>query len=123
MTKQEQLAALVCTSESLGDYVADLAYCGVITEKEAEPFDGFIEKIDKVAEAIRHETTPPAYVYIVWDDWHGIIGYHKTFESAKKQLMKNSGYEQLVKNVPLDYDEEIRWGWDVLNVERIELEE
>lgn len=110
MTKQEQLATLVCVSEFLGDYVADLAYCGVITEKEAEPFDGFIEKIDKVAEEIRHETTPPTYAYIVWEDWHGIIGYHKTFESAKKQLMKDSGYKELADNYPLDYDGETRWG-------------
>lgn len=118
MTKQEQLATLL-----LGGYVADLAYCGVITEEEAQELDHILEKINKVSEEIRHETTPPTYVYIVWEDWHGIIGYHKTFESAKKQLMKDSGYKELADNYPLDYDGETQWGWDVLYIERIELGE
>ena len=123
MTKQEQLAALVCASEFIDGYVADLAYCGVLTEKEAEAFDKHIEKIDKVAEAIRHEATPPTYVYAIWDDWHGIIGYHKTFEGAKKQLMENSGYKDLADNCPPDYDGNDKWGWDELLIERIEMEE
>ena len=122
MTKQEQLATLVCVSEFLNDYVADLAYCGVITEKEAEPFDGFIEKIDKVAEEIRHEAIPPAYVYTVWEDCCGIIGYHKTFEGAKKQLMEHSVYKEHLKEFPLDCESETCWGWDILCIDRIELE-
>jgi hypothetical protein len=123
MTKQEQLTALVCISEILDGYVSDLAYCGVIPEKEEEGFDKIIEKIDKVAEAIRHETTPPTYVYAVWEDWHGTIGYHKTFEGAKKQLMEDSGYKELADNCPLDYNDETCWGWEVLYIERIELGE
>ena len=123
MTKQEQLATLVTASEELDGYICHLSWNGILIEEEAQDFDSILKKIDKVAEAIRHETTSPTYVYIVWEDCHGIIGYHKTFEGAKKQLMKDNGYEQLVKNVPLDYDEETRWGWDVLYIERTELEE
>lgn len=121
MTKQEQLAALVCASEELDSYVSNLAYAGVLTEDEAKDFDSIIEKIDKVSEEIRHETISPTYVYTVWEDWHGIIGHHKTFEGAKKQLMENEAYKELAQ-VPLYYDDETCWGWDGLLVERIELE-
>ena len=123
MTKQEQLAALVCVSEELDSYVCSLSWEGVLTEKEAKEFDSFLEKINEVAEEIRHETTPPTYVYAVHEDWHGTIGYHKTFEGAKKQLMEDSGYKELADNYPLDYDDETCWGWDVLYIERIEVEE
>lgn len=64
-----------------------------------------------------------AYVYAVFDDWDGIIGYHKTFEGAKKQLMKYGAYRDIADNYPLDYDDETCWGWDVLFIERIEVEE
>ena len=123
MTKQEQLAALVRVSEELDGYVCSLAWDGVLTEKEAQEFDSFLEKINKVAEEIRHETTPPTYVYAVWEDWHGIIGYHKTFEGAKKQLMEDGAYQDLADNYPPDYNDETCWGWDVLFIERIEVEE
>ena len=59
MTKQEQLAALIWASEELDSYVSNLAYAGVLTEDEAKDFDDILEKINKVAEAIRHEATPP----------------------------------------------------------------
>lgn len=121
MTKQEQLATLVWASEELNNYVSNLAYMGVLTENEAKDFDDIIEKIDKVSEEIRHEAIPSAYVYIVWEDWHGDIGYHKTFEGAKKQLMEHSVYKELAQ-YPLDYDGETRWGWNVLLIERIEVE-
>lgn len=123
MTKQEQLAALVTASEELDGYVCSLSWDGILTEKEAKEFDSFLEKINKVAEAIRHEATPPTYVYIVYEDCHGVIGYHKTFESAKKQLMKDSGYKELADNYSLDYDDKTCWGWEVLYIERIEVEE
>lgn len=123
MTKQEQLAALVTASEELDSYVCSLSWDGILTEKEAQEFDGILEKINKVAEEIRHETTPPTYVYAVWEDWHGIVGYHKTLEGAKEQLMEDSGYKELADNYPLDYDDETCWGWDVLYIERIEVEE
>lgn len=123
MTKQEQLAALVTASEKLDSYVCSLSWNGVLTEKEAKEFDGILEKINEVTEAIRHETTPPTYVYAVWEDWHGIVGYHKTFEGAKEQLMKNKECQELADNYPLDYDGETRWGWEFFNVERIEVGE
>lgn len=123
MTKQEQLAALVCASEELDGYVSNLAYSGVLTEDEAKDFDGIIEKIDRVSEEIRHETTSPTYVYTVWEDCHGIIGYHKTFEGAKKQLMEDSEYKELAENYPLDYEGKNTWGWEVLCIEKIEVEE
>ena len=122
MTKQEQLAALIYASEELDSYVSNLAYAGILTGDEAKGFDEIIEKIDKVAEEIRHEATP-TYIYAVWDDWHGIIGYHKTFEDAKKHLMKDAGYQELADNYPLDYDGKDKWGWDELLIERIEMEE
>lgn len=123
MTKQEQLAALVCASEELDGYACSLSWDGVLSENEAKNFDGIIEKIDKVAEEIRHEPTPPTYIYAVWDDWWGTLGYHKTFEGAKKHLMEDSGYKELVDNYPLDYENETRWGWKFLLIERIRLRE
>ena len=123
MTKQEQLAALVTAYEELDGYVCSLSWDGVLTEKEAKEFDSILEKINKVAEAIRHETTPPTYAYAVREDGYGIIGYHKTFEGAKKQLTENTGYQELADNYPLDYDRETCWGWDVLFIERIKIKE
>lgn len=123
MTKQEQLAALVTASEELDGYVCSLTWDGDISVIKAQEFDSILHRINKVAEAIRHEATPPTYIYAVWEDWHGNIGYHKTFEGAKKQLMEDSGYKELADNYPLDYDDETCWGWDVLFIERIELGE
>ena len=123
MTKQEQLAALVTASETLGALVDNFAWSGVLNEEEARSFDTISEKINKVTEAIRHETTPPTYVYAVWEDWHGNIGYHKTFEGAKEQLMEHGAYQDLADNYPPDYDDETCWGWDVLFIERIEVGE
>ena len=122
MTKQEQLAALVCASEEIDGYVCNLSWMGILTEDEAKNFDSILKKIDEVAEVIRHEVTPPSYVYAVWEDWHGIIGYHKTLEGAKKQLMEHSDYEQL-KKYPLDYESENAWGWDDLYVYQLELDD
>ena len=121
MTKQEQLAALVTVTEELDSYVCTLSWDDILTEKEAKEFDSFLHRINKVAEAIRHEATPPTYVYAVSDDWHGILGYHKTFEGAKKRLMEHSLYEEL-KGHPLDYDSETCWGWDELLVYQLELD-
>lgn len=122
MTKQEQLAALIWASEELDGYVSNLAYAGVLTEDEAKDFDDIIEKIDKVAEEIRHEATPPTYVYAIWEDECGFVGYHKTFEGAKKQLMKNKACQELADNYPLDYDDETCWGWRERLIEKIEME-
>lgn len=122
MTKQEQLATLVCASQEFNTLVGLLLGSGILTEDEAKDFDDIIEKIDKVAEAIRHEATPPSIVYIVHEDCDGIIGCHKTFEGAKKQLMESGG-EKLAEEYPLDYDGETCWGWDVLYIERTELGE
>lgn len=55
MTKQEQLAALMCASEHLDCYVDHLSCMGVLTEDETKDFDDIIEEINKVVEAIRHE--------------------------------------------------------------------
>lgn len=123
MTKQEQLAALQCASEELDGYVSNLAYAGVLTEDEAKDFDGIIEKIDKVAEAIRHETTSPTYVYVIHENCRGTVGCHKTFEGAKKQMMEYGIYQEFADNFPLDYDKETRWGWDIFHIKRIEVEE
>lgn len=123
MTKQEQLAALQCASEELDSYTNSLSWDGILTEDEAKKFDPILEKINKVSEEIRHEATSPSYAYAVWEDRHGIIGYHKTFEGAKKQLMEHEAYQDLADNYPLDYDDETCWGWDVLFIEKIEVEE
>lgn len=124
MTKQEQLAALVCASEELDSYVCSLSWDGVLTENEAKAFDHILEKINKVAEEIRHEATSPTYVYVIYDTEAGeTLGHHKTFEGAKKQLMEDSGYRELAKVFPLDYNNETRWGWTILYIERIEVEE
>ena len=122
MTKQEQLAALQCAYEELDGYTCSLSWDGILTEDEAKNFDSILEKIDKVAEEIRHETTS-SYVYTVWEDCCGIIGYHKTFESAKKQLMEHSVYKEHLKEFPLDCESETCWGWDILCIDRIEVEE
>lgn len=128
MTKKEaQLSMLMFASEELGSYVRDLLLDDILTEGEAERFDSILIKIDKVAEGIAeeidHEATPPTYVYAVWDDCYGNIGYHKTFDGARKQLMEHGAYQSLADNYPLDYDNDVCWGWDVLHIERIKVEE
>jgi hypothetical protein len=123
MTKQEQLAALAWASEEIDGCVCSLSWVGILLEKEAKEFDSFLEKINKVAEAIRHETTSPTYVYVIHESCRGTIGCHKTFEGAKKQMMEYGIYQEFADNFPLDYDEETRWGWDIFHIKRIEIEE
>lgn len=52
------------------------------------------------------------YVYLIYDDWHGLLCICATPEKAK-ELVKNEAFSGgLPEDTPLDYDCETRWGWD-----------
>jgi hypothetical protein len=52
------------------------------------------------------------YVYLVYDDWHGLISICATPEKATEQVKKDAFSSGLSEDTPLDYDDEFRWGWE-----------
>ena len=52
------------------------------------------------------------YVYLIYEDWHGLIGVCATPEKAT-ELVKNDTFDSgLPKDTPLDWNDEARWGWE-----------
>lgn len=52
------------------------------------------------------------YVYLIYDDWHGLLCICATAEKAT-ELVKNEAFNGgLPKDTPLDYNDEERWGWE-----------
>lgn len=52
------------------------------------------------------------YVYLVYDDWHGLIAICGTPERATQMVKDDAFSSGLPEDTPLDYDDEERWGWD-----------
>lgn len=54
-----------------------------------------------------------SYVYVVSDDWHGVVGYYYSKANATEavNIIASEQYE-LPLNTPLDYDDEDAYGWD-----------
>ena len=52
------------------------------------------------------------YVYLVYDDWHGLRYICGNPESATKIVKKEAFSGGLPEDTPLDYEGEVRWGWD-----------
>ena len=52
------------------------------------------------------------YVYLVYDDWHGLLCICATLEGATEQVKKEAFGGGLPEGTPLDYDDECRWGWE-----------
>ena len=52
------------------------------------------------------------YVYLIYDDWHGLLRICATPEGAKEQVKKEAFSSGLPEDTPLDYESEERWGWE-----------
>jgi hypothetical protein len=52
------------------------------------------------------------YVYLVYEDWHGLIGIYATPEKATEMVKKDAFESGLPEDTPLDYDDEDSWGWE-----------
>ena len=52
------------------------------------------------------------YVYLIYDDWHGLIGICATPEKATEMVKDDAFSSGLPEDTPLDYNDEDRWGWD-----------
>ena len=53
------------------------------------------------------------YVYLVYEDCHGLIGIFGKQKDATKCVKQNvlEGYPELL-NQPLDYNSQYYWGWE-----------
>lgn len=52
------------------------------------------------------------YVYLIYDDWHGLLCVCATPESATKMVKAEALSSGLPEDTPLDYEDEERWGWE-----------
>ena len=52
------------------------------------------------------------YVYLVYDDWHGLLCICATPKKATELVKKDALNSGLSEDTPLDYDDEDRWGWE-----------
>ena len=52
------------------------------------------------------------YVYLVYDDWHGLLCICANPEKATELVKKDALNSGLSEDTPLDYDDEHRWGWE-----------
>lgn len=52
------------------------------------------------------------YVYLVYDDWHGLIAICGNPERATQMVKDDAFSSGLPEDTPLDYDDEECWGWD-----------
>lgn len=52
------------------------------------------------------------YVYLIYDDWHGLLCICATPEKATEQVKKEAFGGGLPEDTPLDYEGAERWGWE-----------
>lgn len=52
------------------------------------------------------------YVYLIYDDWHGLRYICATPEGATEIVKKEAFSGGLPENTPLDYESEEKRGWD-----------
>ena len=52
------------------------------------------------------------YVYLIYDDWHGLLCVCATPEKATEKVKDEAFSGGLPEDTPLDYDDEYRWGWE-----------
>ena len=53
------------------------------------------------------------YIYVVSDDWHGVVGYYYSKTNATKEVnIIASEQYKLPLDTPLDYNSEDLYGWD-----------
>ena len=52
------------------------------------------------------------YVYLVYDDWHGLQCICATPEKAIELVKAEALNSELPEDTPLDYDNETQWGWE-----------
>ena len=63
------------------------------------------------------------YVYLVYEDWHGLVGIYETSEGATNRVKQEilEGWPELL-NQPVEYDSQWCWGWDgAAHWERVEV--
>lgn len=52
------------------------------------------------------------YVYLVYEDWHGLQCICATPEKATELVKKDAFSSGLPEDTPLDYNDEDCWGWE-----------